>query len=377
MNRGLPGYTPPCPAGYVDEKTARRGRENTTMKWKSVPIRTPGGEVAGIAPEILSASRSTDIPAFYAEWFARRLRAGYSKWINPFNGRAQYVSFENARAVVFWSKNPEPLLPYLPLLDQRGIGYYFQFTLNDYEEEGLEPGVPPLASRIETYKGLADRIGPDRVVWRFDPLILTGSTGPDRLLDKIRKVGDLLSGSASRLVFSFADVRKYRKVENNLRRRNIAYREFTPDDMRRMGSGIADLCSGWEIPARTCGETVDLSGFGIEHNRCIDPELILKITGNHPDILRLFGLHRPVQASLLAEPAGPKSVEDAGQRKACGCAPSKDIGQYDTCPHGCAYCYANTSDRIVAQNVRAFAPDGEIIAGGGRPPAPDGGKSAG
>lgn len=181
------------------------------MKWRKVQLEAQGALVDAIAPEIISASRSTDIPAFYAEWFFNRLEAGYSKWINPFNRRAQYISFENARAVIFWSKNPKPLLPYLHILDEKHIGYYIQFTMNDYEEEELEPGVPPLASRIETFKALSDRIGPDRVIWRFDPLILTESINPTKLLSKINKVGNLLSGYTSKLVFSFADVCNYKK----------------------------------------------------------------------------------------------------------------------------------------------------------------------
>jgi hypothetical protein len=263
------------------------------MKWKSASIKTTDGIVEGIAPEIISASRSTDIPAFYSKWFFNRLEAGYSKWINPFNRRAQFISFENARAVIFWSKNPKPLLPYLHILDKKRIGYYIQFTVNDYEDEGLEPSVPTLASRIETFKTISDRIGPDKVIWRFDPLILTESIDTTRILDKVKRVGNLLSGHTSKLVFSFADVSNYKKVQNNLKRQNITHRDFTHSEIELLSSEISNLCSGWGMPAFTCGEKVDLSEFGIHHNRCIDDKLILKITNNHPDILRLFGLDSP------------------------------------------------------------------------------------
>jgi len=160
-----------------------------------IKITTDKGEqVEAVAPIIISASRSTDIPAFYAEWFIDRLKAGYCVWYNPFNQQPMYVAFNNVRAVVFWSKNPKPLIPYLHELDERGIHYYFQFTLNDYEEEGFEPNVPALENRIATFKELADQIGKERVIWRFDPLIMTDTVGVDELLRKVEYIGNQLKG---------------------------------------------------------------------------------------------------------------------------------------------------------------------------------------
>ena len=132
-----------------------------------------GATVEAQAPVIISASRSTDIPAFHAQWFIDRLKAGYVVWVNPFNRQPMVVSFKNTKVVVFWSKNPQPIIPYLKELDDRGIHYYFHFTLNDYEQEGFEPNVPPLRERIETFKSLSGRIGKEKVIWRFDPLIVT------------------------------------------------------------------------------------------------------------------------------------------------------------------------------------------------------------
>ena len=122
------------------------------MTWKKANIIIDGQKMEVPAPDIISASRSTDIPAFYADWFFHRLETGYSVWNNPFNGKKSYISYQNTRFIVFWSKNPKPLLPYLPILKERGIGCYIQFTLNDYEEDGLETGVPPLTERIETFR---------------------------------------------------------------------------------------------------------------------------------------------------------------------------------------------------------------------------------
>ena len=118
------------------------------MDNKLTIITQSGQTIEALAPVIISASRSTDIPAFYAKWFINRLRAGYCVWYNPFNQKPTYVSFANCKVVVFWTKNPKPLIPYLHELDERGIHYYFQFTVNDYEAEGFEPNVRPLTERI-------------------------------------------------------------------------------------------------------------------------------------------------------------------------------------------------------------------------------------
>ena len=167
-------------------------------------------------PIIVSASRSTDIPAFYAKWFVNRLAAGYAVWYNPFNQQPMKISFEKTKVVVFWTKNPAPLIPYLHELDERGIHYYFQFTLNDYEVENFEPNVPALEERVETFKRLSALIGKERVIWRFDPIIMTSRLQPRDILKKVWKIGNLIKGCTEKLVFSFVDVKSYRKVQNNL-----------------------------------------------------------------------------------------------------------------------------------------------------------------
>ena len=160
-----------------------------------------------VAPVILSASRSTDIPAFYAKWFFDRLAEGYCVWTNPFNQQKMYVSFKQCKVIVFWTKNPKPILPYLHELDERGIHYYFQVTLNDYEQEGFEPNVPALEERIDTFHQLSGMIGHERVIWRFDPLICTSELTPRMLLTRMEKIGNRLKGYTDKLVFSFVDVK--------------------------------------------------------------------------------------------------------------------------------------------------------------------------
>lgn len=344
------------------------------MKWRTVQITTASGQASAVAPEIIAASRATDIPAFYAPWFINRLRAGYARWINPFNGRPQFVSFANTRVVVFWSKNPRPLLPLLPEVEARGLAWYLEFTLNDYEAEGWEPNLPPLAQRIDTFRRFADAAGPERVVWRFDPLMLAGqlAQNPDGhhvLLDKMARIGRALKGCTRKLVFSFADIADYRKVRENLRRAGLAWRDFTQAEMQAVAAGVAALAAEMGAEPCTCGEKGDLSAWGISHNRCTDPELILKLTNRHPDMLRLFGIAPQRQLGLPLEmPSGAnlastphEYTRDPGQRAVCLCVPCKDVGQYDTCPHGCVYCYANTSPAVAARNFRRHDPEGESI----------------
>lgn len=308
------------------------------MKHQTITIRNDNGtEVIAQAPLIISASRATDIPAFYTDWFFRRLEKGYVRWRNPFSGQDRYVSFGNTRFIVFWSKNPAPLLPQLSRLKERGIGCYIQYTLNDYEAEGLEPNVPPLTQRIDIFRRLVDALGPGAVVWRFDPLLLTDQINIDTLLEKIAHIADALVGYTEKLVFSFADIESYKKVSRNLRHSGINYREWDEATMRELASRLLMLNrDSWNFRLATCAERIDLSKYDIGHNRCIDPELISRLA---PDdsVLQNFLYNARC---------------DSGQRKACGCILSKDIGAYNTCPHGCLYCYANTSPASAFENYK-------------------------
>lgn len=314
----------------------------TIIKHPTISIHNDNGtEVVAQAPLIISASRATDIPAFYTDWFFRRLEKGYIRWRNPFSGQDSYVSFGNSHFIVFWSKNPAPLLPQLSTLKERGIGCYIQYTLNDYETEGLEPNIPPLQQRIETFRRLVDVLGIGAVVWRFDPLILTNRINIDTLLEKITRIADALVGYTEKLVFSFADIESYKKVSRNLSQNGINYREWNEESMREFALRLSMLNrDNWNFKLATCAERIDLSEYGITHNRCIDPELISRLA---PDDAIL-------QNSLY------NAKTDSGQRKACGCILSKDIGAYTTCPHGCLYCYANTSPASAFANYnRAIA----------------------
>ena len=337
--------------------------------WKKENIKLPDGTtVAAQMPVIVSASRSTDIPAFYADWFIERVKAGYVKWFNPFNGLPLYVGFQQARLVVFWSKNPAPMLAHLDELDKLIPNYYFQFTLNDYDVERIEPNVPSVSARVETFRQLSERLGRDRVVWRFDPLILTDKLGVKDLLEKVKLLGDQIAPFTSRLVFSFIDIAVYKKVAANMARGGVQAREFTPDEMEEMAAGIGSLVKEWGIAAGTCGELRDLDRYGIEHNRCVDDRLIMKCFHHDRALMEFIGA-RYVEPDMFANPSGGWVLDeyrkDGGQRKACGCIMSKDIGEYNTCPHLCHYCYANANNAAALENWKRHCacPHAETITG--------------
>ena len=352
--------------------------------WTKQKLPRENGELVDMqVPILVSASRSTDIPAFYADWFFYRLdKAGYSAWTNPFNGVKSYVSYKDTRFIVFWSKNPKPLLRYLPILKQRGIGCYIQYSLNDYEEEKLEKNVPPLKQRIETFKQLVGALGKGHVIWRFDPLVLTDNIDIDKLLDKVENIANQLLGYTEKLVFSFADILSYRKVQANLQKANINYVDWQENQMREFARRLSVLNQKWRYELATCGEKIDLTEFGVRKNHCVDDELIIKLAYDDKKLMEylkvkfypmpqkdLFGGSEPLPDGAVILPNETYALhgdnKDKGQRAFCGCIKSKDIGEYNTCVHGCEYCYANASKQTALLNYRCHKenPWSETITG--------------
>lgn len=340
------------------------------MNWKKIEILTENGEkVYAQAPVIVSASRATDIPAFYSDWFIERFKQGYLKWKNPFNGVPLYVSIKNTRIITFWSKNPKPIIKHLSYLDNKNINYYFQFSLNDYDNEKLEGNVPPLNKRIETFLELSEKIGKEKIIWRFDPYILTQSLGVEELLRRTEKIGNQLKGYTDKFVFSFADIKSYKKVQNNLRKEKVPFIEFNERTMNEMALGLQNLNKQWNFEIGTCAEKIDLNKYNIVHNKCIDDDLMKELFYNDPKLMEFLGYK--YETADLFDTEGKlislksKSLKDKGQREACGCIMSKDIGQYNTCPHECVYCYANTSKEIAIKNYKTHKnnPNSETIIG--------------
>lgn len=281
-------------------------------------------------PLVISASRRTDIPAFYSDWFMSRMIAGYSDYINPFNFRLVRADLSRVKCVVFWTKDPRPMIKHLHRLDDMGVKYYFQYTLNNYDGIGIEPELNNIEDRIDTFKQLSEIIGKEKVVFRFDPLILVAGMTVDTLVNRALSVAEKVAGFTEKLVFSFADL-DYRKVKVNLSEKGFHIRDFSETEMLAVAESLSEFSQKSHLKIATCSEGIDLSRYGVEHNKCIDPELILRITGNDQEV-----------ADYLKG--------TSGQRKLCGCAKSVDIGMYDTCMHNCTYCYATKNKEIACNN---------------------------
>jgi len=341
------------------------------MTWPRVVQLLDDGSAADcMAPLIVSASRSTDIPAYYFPWLLRRLQRGYVRWINPFNRRSVIVSFANARLFVFWTKNPAPMLERLDEFDRLRLGYYVQCTVNDYQAEGLEPRVPPLERRIDSVRRLADRLGPDRVVWRHDPMLLTDQLDVAALLERAARIGESLRGYTRRLTFSFVEIHNRPKVQRSLARHAPGVRELTMDERSELTRGLLSLNEGWGYDLRSCAVVPDLTGLGVLPAKCVDDDLMARLYPDDRELMTFLGRGGDEQTSLFGASADgrkKKNLKDRGQREACGCVVSKDIGQYDTCAHLCRYCYANQSEATVLRNLGALRQGhaDTIVAGSG------------
>lgn len=274
---------------------------------------------------IISASRRTDIPAYYSEWFVKRLKEEYLLVRNPMNfNQVSHISLakDDIECIVFWTKNPYPLFKYIDHLHD--YNYYFQFTLTSYGKD-IEKGLLSKSKLVSIFKNLSSKIGKERVIWRYDPILLSDKISIKDHCDKFELLAKKLSGSTDKCVISFLDV--YRKIKNRLYSGNIRALEL--DEMLKIAQRFSQIADVYNLTLETCSEKVDLSQFGINHGKCIDDGLIRKLFNFSGDV--------------------PK---DSNQRSECGCIKSIDIGTYNTCYNGCIYCYANYKKQInVDHNV--------------------------
>ena len=281
---------------------------------------------------ILSVSRRTDIPAFYSVWFMNRLRAGYLLTRNPFNHaqiRRLELSPGQVDCIVFWTKDPAPILPFLDELDVRGYKYYFQFTLAPYDRE-IERGLRPKEEIIGTFISLGEKLGRERLFWRYDPIVLNDSISIEHHIRNFADMCGRLSDYTNSVTISFVDM--YRKVKSPL------IREISAGEIAQISGEFSKIAKRYGLPVRACCEQMDLSPYGIAPASCIDRETV---------------------ESLCGRPAGAKP--DKNQRPGCGCAESADVGAYNTCKNGCVYCYANYSAASVAANYARHDPAGEFL----------------
>lgn len=285
---------------------------------------------------ILSVSRRTDIPAIYSEWFYNRIKKGYVLVRNPMNiHQISKISLkpEVVDCIVFWTKNPKKFIENLNLIGE--YSYYFQYTVTGYGKK-IEPYVPSLEESISTFIKLSTLIGKNRVIWRYDPIIITNEFDFNFHIDNFIKIASQLSGFTDKCVISFVDY--YKKTIKNLS--SINYQTISNQEIISISQNLKVICESHKINLVTCAEEIDLSKIGISHGKCIDDKLIEEILG----------------ISLISE-------KDKNQRKECGCIASTDIGAYNTCLNGCLYCYANYDANLVHNNYSKHDINSDLLFG--------------
>ncbi|KAI4439928.1 DUF1848 domain-containing protein [Schaedlerella arabinosiphila] len=286
---------------------------------------------------ILSVSRRTDIPAFYAEWFFQRIREGFLYVRNPMNPRQVSrigLSPEVVDCIIFWSKNPAPMLERLDEL--REYPFYFQFTLTGYGRD-IEPRLPDKRKEvIGTFQKLSEKVGKERVVWRYDPILVNGRYTIEYHLKAFEEIAGCLKGYTEKVVISFVDF--YAKTLRNTK--DLYIKSLSREEMREIAEGMAQIAKSCGLVIETCAEQINLQDVGIRHGSCIDKKRIEKIAG----------------CSLSVE-------KDKNQREACGCCESIDVGAYNTCRNGCRYCYANYHEEQVRKCIACYDVDSPLLCG--------------
>jgi len=286
---------------------------------------------------IISASRRTDISAFYADWLVNRINAGYCVTQNPMNPKQiRRVSLlpDYVTGIVLWTKNAAPLLQKLPALEP--FTYYFQYTITPYDTN-VEHG---LASKkdvvIPAFLEIASQLGPERVIWRYDPILITRKYDFSYHIRAFSRLCRLLAGSTSRCVISY--VTDYKSIAKNLR--EIGCDQLELREKLQLTQELLRIADEHGIRLCTCCESPEIYALGVDSAACVDAGLISKISGKELKIPR-----------------------DKNQRTGCNCAVSVDIGMYNSCLNGCLYCYANHSETRVQKNHASHDPFGEMLIG--------------
>lgn len=304
--------------------------------------------MSAVNRRIISASRRTDIPAFYGEWFLNRIRQGWAGVIHPYTRKHVRVSLapKDVYALVLWSKNFAPFLPCLDELDRRGYRLYFLYTITPIGDR-VEPRVPPPDDMVKVFRLLARRY-PGQVQWRYDPLLITPDMDVAFYLDHFRQMAAALAGYTSRCYISFA--RRYPRAVGNFRRAlgaNYPWLELPPEAEREIAAELARIAGRHGITVYSCCNR-HLVGDGVAAGSCVD----------YPHLAQLFG---PL----------PVPLKKAPTRSGCRCYESLDIGSYDTCPHGCLYCYANSDQEKAKQAYLRHGPEAPSLSPGWRLAQPE------
>ena len=283
---------------------------------------------------IINTGQRTDIPAFYADWFVNRLKAGFVLVRNPYNPRSvtRYrLSPEVVDLIGFCTKNPAPMLPHLDLL--RPYGQYWYVTITPYGKE-IEPGVPDKREVLDSFRRLSDTVGPDRMGWRYDPVFISGEYPAERHMKAFEYMAQTLSSYTRTAVISFVDL--YEKTKRNF----PEVRPVTAEQRLQLGKAFVEIAGQYGMTLRPCGEGDELAPFGADCSGCMTVAMYEQALGRRLKV--------------------PKT---APARKECACYLGGDIGAYNTCGHLCRYCYANYDAATVRKNLAAHDPESPLLIG--------------
>lgn len=286
---------------------------------------------------ILSVSRRTDIPSYYTDWFFNRIKDGFVCVRNPMNPKQVSkisLSPEVVDGIVFWTKNPEPMIPRLGEL--KGYPFYFQFSLTCYGQD-IESNIPHKKEHmIPVFQRLSKQVGRKRVIWRYDPILFTDKYTVAYHLKAFAQIAEALEGYTDRCIISFVDT----YAKNSKAMQMLGVWELQGEQLRAFAAQLSEIAGRHHMSVATCAEAVELEDLGIGHSSCIDKELLEEIIGCRLELSK-----------------------DKNQRKECGCVESVDIGTYNTCRNGCKYCYANHSISSLEKNCRLYDVNSPILCG--------------
>lgn len=294
---------------------------------------------------IISASRRTDIPKYYSEWLVNRIKEGYVDVRNPMYASqvSRYsLSPEIVDGIVFWTKDPAPMLKRLDAFSE--YSYYFQFSLTPYGKD-IEGNLPNKHELINTFKELSARIGSDRVNWRYDPILLNGKYSMEYQIRAFVKIATELNGFTKKVTISFIDEYNFggRSVYTSLQTG-----EIVAEQQNLLAEKISEIARDNGMSVDTCAEKINLQKYGIEHSRCVDSRIFERLNG-----CKLSRLKTRYE----------ELAKDAAQRKECRCVDSIDIGWPNTCLNGCKYCYATSSEAEIKQNIKKYNPNSSLLCG--------------
>lgn len=286
---------------------------------------------------ILSVSRRTDIPALYSKWFMGRLKEQYVLVRSPFNiHQVSHIplSPNNIDAIVFWTKNSYPIHKYLKEIDNMGYKYYFQYTITPYKKD-MEENLPDKKIIINYFQELSSLIGKEKVILRYDPVLITDDYTMNYHITAFEKLCNHTQGYTNKIIISFLDY--YNNTFKNMKNHNI--HNITADEMNILAEKFSSIASKYNLILESCAEKIDLEKYNIKHGKCIDDELIEKITG--------YKIKAPKD----------------NQRENCGCIKCIDIGEYNSCIHNCQYCYANINKDSAYKNFKKHNSSSPVLTG--------------